>query len=148
MLAITSFSGEYRWLSNFYPVEIEFEGLIYPSIEHAYQAAKTDIQELREAIKNLQKPGDAKKAGKFLLQRECFKDNNFKVSLMAELCLKKFQNDKLAAKLIATKEARLIEGNYWHDNFWGVCECKKCGNSGLNHLGNIISMIRAKLIIE
>ena len=37
---IREFRGEFSWLSNFYPVQIEYEGLTYPSVEHAYQAGK------------------------------------------------------------------------------------------------------------
>jgi hypothetical protein len=36
-----SFHNEYRFLSNFYPAEVSFEGLVFPTVEHAYVAAKT-----------------------------------------------------------------------------------------------------------
>lgn len=39
--SITSFKDKYRWLSNFWPAQIEFEGIKYPSVEHAYVASKT-----------------------------------------------------------------------------------------------------------
>jgi len=42
MEAITSFQGEYRFLSNFWPCHIVRDGLVYPSLEHAYAASKTD----------------------------------------------------------------------------------------------------------
>ncbi len=38
---IGPFRGEYRFLSNFHPASIVYEGHTYPSVEHAYQAAKT-----------------------------------------------------------------------------------------------------------
>lgn len=38
---IDKFDGEYDFLSNFYPCDIKFEGLLYNSNEAAYQAAKT-----------------------------------------------------------------------------------------------------------
>src|SRR4051812_21328901 len=38
---IAEFQGEYRFLSNFWPATVEFEGIRYPTAEHAYQAAKT-----------------------------------------------------------------------------------------------------------
>ena len=40
MTWIKGFQGEYRFLSNFYPCQIEFEGLTYFSSEAAYQAQK------------------------------------------------------------------------------------------------------------
>src|SRR5690606_503406 len=37
---IKGFFADYRFLSNFYRSECEYQGEIYPSSEHAYQAAK------------------------------------------------------------------------------------------------------------
>ncbi|MEN9552051.1 MAG: hypothetical protein RI935_428 [Candidatus Parcubacteria bacterium] len=37
---IGGFFGEYRPLSNMWPCQVVFEGVIYPSSENAYQAAK------------------------------------------------------------------------------------------------------------
>ena len=39
---ILSFHGEHRWLSNFWPAKVSLDGVVYPSVEHAYQAAKTE----------------------------------------------------------------------------------------------------------
>ena len=48
---IGEFQGEYRFLSNFWPAPVEFEGITYPSVEHAYQSAKTmDMAERRDAL--------------------------------------------------------------------------------------------------
>ena len=38
---INEFQGDYRFLSNFHPAEVEMDGIKYPSVEHAYQAAKS-----------------------------------------------------------------------------------------------------------
>jgi predicted NAD-dependent protein-ADP-ribosyltransferase YbiA (DUF1768 family) len=46
-LVIKEFRGDYRFLSNFYPVSITFEGQTFPSVECAYQAAKTTDMSLR-----------------------------------------------------------------------------------------------------
>lgn len=40
MSKISDFRGEYRWLSNFHQVEVELDGLCFPSTEHAYQSCK------------------------------------------------------------------------------------------------------------
>ena len=39
---IRGFFGPYRWLSNFHPCRVWFEGTWYPSSENAFQAAKCD----------------------------------------------------------------------------------------------------------
>ena len=45
-------------------------------------------------------------------------------------------------KLLATGEEELIEGNYWHDTCWGVCNCAKCGDKGENRLGKLLMEVR------
>jgi len=49
---IGSFTGKYSYLSNFYLAEIEMDGELYPSTEHAFQAAKTSDPNSRSAIRN------------------------------------------------------------------------------------------------
>jgi predicted NAD-dependent protein-ADP-ribosyltransferase YbiA (DUF1768 family) len=52
----------------------------------------------------------------------------------------KFKNEELAQLLIDTDDHELIEGNWWHDYFWGVCNGK-----GENHLGKILMDVREEL---
>src|SRR5580700_817432 len=66
---IDSFEGEYRFLSNFYPCEVKFEGIIYPSAEHAYQSAKTLDMTERRRIAAIPTPAAAKAAGRALRYR-------------------------------------------------------------------------------
>ena len=49
---ITSFAGEYSFLSNFYPCAITLDGDDYPTVEHAFQAAKTDDPAQRRSIRD------------------------------------------------------------------------------------------------
>jgi predicted NAD-dependent protein-ADP-ribosyltransferase YbiA (DUF1768 family) len=51
----------------------------------------------------------------------------------------------LAEKLLATGEEILVEGNTWHDNFWGRCSCRNCRGKGVNHLGQLLMERRAAL---
>jgi predicted NAD-dependent protein-ADP-ribosyltransferase YbiA (DUF1768 family) len=62
---------------------------------------------------------------------------------MKQLLKLKFNNPDLQQKLIATYPEELIEGNYWHDTYWGVCE-----GVGENHLGKLLMEIRNELYIE
>jgi len=50
---INEFQGQYRFLSNFWflPNGIEYEGKIYKTVEHAYQAAKFTDKKIREEIR-------------------------------------------------------------------------------------------------
>ena len=49
MCVINRFDGEFAFLSNFWECEVEFDGIVFPSVEHAYQAAKT--HEVREQLR-------------------------------------------------------------------------------------------------
>ena len=64
---------------------------------------------------------------------------------MREVVICKFmQNPDLMKKLLATGDAKLVEGNTWHDNYWGICRCgsrDKCG-TGSNMLGKILMQVR------
>ena len=58
---------------------------------------------------------------------------------MYDILKKKFSDDDLKARLLLTGDKKLIEGNKWHDNFWGNCTCKKCENvEGKNMLVNCL----------
>ena len=60
---ILGFRETYKFLSNFTPCIVEFEGITYPSVEHAYQAAKTFDNAERFKIKELKSGFDAKQFG-------------------------------------------------------------------------------------
>lgn len=57
------------------------------------------------------------------------------------------QNKNLKEKLLATKDAILIEDTTgWHDNIWGDCNCVRCKNKkGENLLGKALMEIRDEL---
>lgn len=129
-LRITSFDGQYRWLSNFSPSLVVLDGVVYPTVEHAYQAAKTHPS-LREPFK-YGTPGQAKRLGQRVTMRTDWEQ--VKVAVMRELIQKKFlPHTMLGDKLLATGNAELIEGNTWGDRFWGVC-----GGVGMNKLGILL----------
>jgi ribA/ribD-fused uncharacterized protein len=135
---IDSFCGQYAFLSNFYPCEVEFDGVTYSSSEHAYQAAKTiDLNE-REAIRNLQTPGQAKRAGQKVKMRPDWR--NWKTYFMRQILESKFSNPEMREKLLSTGDEELVEGNNWNDTYWGVCDGK-----GKNNLGRILMSIRDDL---
>jgi len=142
---INRFVGVHRFLSNFWLVPIEFEGAIYSSVEHAYQAAKTISQEERIPFwKEYMTPGKAKRRAKTLTLRGDWRE--IKIDIMHQLVCEKFQMSYLRKELIGTGDQELVEGNTWHDNFWGDCFCKDCHSiQGLNHLGRILMAVRDKI---
>jgi N-glycosidase YbiA len=133
---IDSFQGEYRFLSNFWPAVVRFDGMTYPTVEHAYQAAKTMDMKERLRISELATPGLAKKAGKKVKMRSDWGDE-VKIIFMRLFLTLKFQDPKLRKKLLQTGTEKLVEGNTWGDTFWGVCDGK-----GKNHLGKLLMEVR------
>ena len=128
---IDDFVGEFDFLSNFYPVNIRYDGMTYPSTEHAYQAHKTLDKELRKKIRDAPNAGSAKRLGRKIALRPGW--DGMKLEIMRELVHIKFQDPTLREKLLATGRAQLIEGNSWKDRFWGVYEGK-----GKNWLGRLL----------
>lgn len=138
--AIRAFSGEYRWLSNFWPVNIEVNHLVFPSTEHAYQASKTNVMEEKfwfvgQAGFETLTAGQAKRKGARVTMRDDWEI--VKVKVMTELTWIKYRNKELREKLLATGNRQIVEGNTWGDKFWGVCD-----GDGKNHLGRILMETR------
>lgn len=138
---ITSFSGDYRFLSNFWDSIVTLDGVTYPSVECAYQAAKTLDLTARIPFQTYT-AAQAKRNGKLVVMREDW--NDVKLSIMTDLVTQKFTNHpELSRLLLATNGCQLIEGNTWNDVYWGVCR-----GVGSNHLGRILMRIRDLLSIE
>lgn len=144
---INKFKGDYVWLSNFYPVPVKLDGLIFPTLEHGYQAGKTLSSQIRERIRLLPTPAAAKvfgkRIGKSIPYRPAWSET-FKVALMRYLLWQKFTNPNLRQRLISTGDEELVEGGNWHDRFFGRCYCKTCLGVGDNWLGRLLMEIRAE----
>lgn len=134
---INSFTGKYRFLSNFYGAPVEINDWLFMTSEHAYQAAKSlDPIVWRSVQKDCLTPGQAKRYGSKINLRPDW--NQVKLGIMTEIVEVKFeQNPHLMMQLIDTEDQELIEGNVWGDTYWGVCNGK-----GENHLGKILMQIR------
>ena len=144
MNAITEFRGEFRFLSNFYSCSVNFQGKLYKTVEHAYQASKTDDSSSRDFISKLPTPGKAKQYGKCLVPSDEW--HLGKLALMEQLVTQKFENPFLRPALLATDGFDLVEENTWHDNWWGSCQCQKCDKEvKYNHLGKILMKVRENI---
>lgn len=135
---ISSFSGAYEFLSNFYPCKICLYNREYPTAEHAFQAMKCVYELDRERIAACPTPADAKHLGKQIKMRADW--NKIRVDVMHGILVQKFSHTELAAKLLATGDEELVEGNTWHDTFWGVCD-----GVGENMLGKLLMKVRNEL---
>lgn len=141
---IAEFQNEFRFLSNFHPCRIDWEGITYPSVEHAYQASKTLDQKERRQIANLSTPGKAKRAGQKLEIRPDWEE--VKVPITESLVRQKFtRHSSLKRLLLATGNQEIQEGNTWNDTFWGV---SLPTGEGRNELGEILMRVRRELRIS
>lgn len=141
---IDSFDGDNDFLSNFFLSSIRIEGFPYRSVEHAFQAAKTMDEEQRRWVAAAPTCGEAKRRGRRVPLRPNWDAD--RVGVM-RVCLEaKFKHPTLRAKLLATGDAELVEGNTWHDNVWGDCRCGRaaCRATGQNLLGNLLMEVRAE----
>lgn len=133
---IERFNGPYEWLSNFAHSPVLMDGVIYPSVENAYQAAKFPKSERRKfetCAPNIAKRYGKAKSATPLGEKE-------RLELMEFLSAQKYSQYRYKTLLLGTGDAELIEGNWWNDTFWGVCN-----GMGTNHLGKIIMKIRERL---
>lgn len=139
---ICGFFGPFRFLSNFYVSKtgVWFEEMYFPTVEHAYQAAKWPVY-FRYQFLDLS-PGQAKKLGKEAPDFNAKKWNKQKVVIMASLIWQKFDRDrKLGDMLLMTEGCHLEERNSWGDVFWGTNQ----DGEGENHLGKILMDVRDRL---
>lgn len=145
-MRIGKFNGEYEFLSNFSAsdlIEIAEDGTVitYPTVEHAFQAAKSLDIKTRVRISKETTPRNAKRAGKkngYVVLRPDWEA--VKEDVMLRLLRQKFYNRELRDKLLATGEAELVEGNYWGDDYWGVCTKR-----GKNRLGVLLMQVRDEI---
>lgn len=140
---IDSFRGINRFLSNFYWCEVLYKGHVYATAEHAFQAAKCERPEEAAMIRGLKTAKLAKIRGKRVkLISDWEKTKN---NIMYEILTQKFKNPSLKQMLLDTKSSKLIEGNKWHDCYWGVCGCKRCNGKGENVLGETLMRVRREI---
>jgi ribA/ribD-fused uncharacterized protein len=138
---IDRFFGKYRFLSNFFPAKVFLDGIEFPSVEHAYQAAKNFDTNRRLMFVNLTS-AEAKREGQKTVKRPDWEE--VKYGIMLNLVREKFtRNSDLKDKLLGTGSAELIEGNTFGDRVWGICK-----GVGKNLLGKILMQVREELNVS
>jgi ribA/ribD-fused uncharacterized protein len=135
---IAGFVADYRWLSNYFPCRVEWEGRVYGSSEAAYHSGKYPAAD-RDVFTRLE-ADPARKLSRVKPYDTAAWELR-KVRTMREIIWAKFsQNPDLAQKLLATGDRYLEETNWWGEKIWGVYE-----GEGQNLLGIILMETRARL---
>lgn len=135
----------YGAFSNLFKREIEFEGVIYPTAEHAYQAGKARKPEVREWLMAAPTPSLLAMAAHGLYVWDIAPDwSKVKFDRMKRILVAKYsQHDDLRELLLSTGTATLIE-TATVDNavnrLWGQVNGK-----GQNKLGELLMEVRGEL---
>ena len=145
MEKIDSFTGEYAFMSNFSYSPMKFADITVPTAEHAFQMMKTTDRNMREFVAMAPTASQAKSRGRGVKIRGDWEQIKF--SVMYQIQTAKYrQNPHLRTALLATGDAELAAGTWWHDNTWGDCKGERCRDiEGYNMLGNILMKVRERL---
>jgi N-glycosidase YbiA len=146
----------FGFLWHFWPSVITLEDEIWPTVEHYYQAHKSDSHAYRAAVRAAVTPAQAKrlaanphasgKAGRHSWFRANGKEpradwNEVKLDIMRSADWAKFsQNPDLAELLLGTGDATLIEDSP-SEPFWGIGP----QGTGENWAGRVLMEVRERL---
>lgn len=131
---------QYSFLSNFYDAPVMYDGLTFKNAEAAFQAQKCMTAEEKAKFTEYS-PGKSKGIGRRVQLRPDWE--RVKYGIMEGVVRAKFtQRQDLAARLLATGDKVLVEGNRWGDTCWGV---DVRTGQGENHLGKILMKVREEL---
>lgn len=136
--SITNFKGKNNFLSNFYYSPVYYNGIRFSTVEHAFQAAKSNDVKTQKLFAIIPTPKEAKQFGKTITLREDWE--TVKVSIMKDLLKQKFSKSPLREMLLQTNGIELVEGNTHGDTYWGVVN-----GIGKNTLGKLLMEVRSEL---
>jgi len=134
---IIKFYGRKHPLSNFYEAPFRIGSFIFPTVEHFYQAMKSEDMYERLDIIMADTPAEAKKLGRSIRSfREGWPSR--RNAYMWKALKEKFsQNDKLKEYLLGTGDAFLVE-NSPYDDYWG----RGRNWDGKNRMGEMLMKLR------
>lgn len=136
------YEQEFYVLSNFSAFQIEWNGLLFPTSEHAYHWEKFPNNPLcRDAILKSASAHDALviATNNKHLRRPDWDD--VKVGIMLEILRAKVQQHAyVEKKLLQTGDRELVE-NSWRDDFWGWGP----NRDGKNTLGKLWMLVREEV---
>jgi len=131
--------GDVDWMRNDYLSNITVGKWTFPSVEHAYQAAKFKDGSVKDEIAEADDVRAARKIGR---NRDGMRDDwdTHRSTIMESLVRQKFTNDAiLSDRLAKTGSADIVMEGY--DEYWGT------GRTGYgeNTLGTILETVRSEI---
>jgi ribA/ribD-fused uncharacterized protein len=141
-MTINFYTPDFFVFNNFSAHAIEYEGELYPTSEHAYQAAKCTDPNGRKAIRDARSPLQAK-----TLSNGTYRDarnpdwDQKKVAVLEEILRAKIaQHPEAREALRASGREDIVEDSPT-DYFWG----EGADGTGLNMLGKLWMKLRDEL---
>ncbi len=137
----------YIYLSPYTAHAIEIDGVVYPTIEHAYQCQRYTDSKIIEEIRNAHSPVKAwEVSSKYKsLQIPEFKSEEYKLEVMKNLMrLKAQQHEDVRQALIDSGELKIVKHIVTYppgDGFWDDGE----DGDGFNHTGRLWMEIRQEI---
>lgn len=143
MTTIENFHDSHYFLSNFYIAPMKIDGKSFQTNEHFFQASKASDEAMFELVRLAKTAAQTKKLGREIPMRKNWE--NIKNEVMLKGLRAKFALPEMRALLLETGDATLIEGNNWHDRYWGRCDCAQHGGAGENWLGRLLMQVREEI---
>lgn len=131
---------EFYVFDNFTSFQVEYDGYLYPTSEHAYQAAmfKGVAEDIVEKVKKSRSAHDAQKIAMENISRQIPNWKSKQKEVMKDILRCKVnQHPYVLKKLLASGNREIIEDS-WRDSEWGWGENK----DGQNLLGTIWMELR------
>jgi ribA/ribD-fused uncharacterized protein len=150
-----SFYTEQDPFSNVYTIPVEFQGVVYPTSEHAYQCAKFvvpgsdenwDIIELLLATSDITELKAIVAANRHRFRQGW--DVRMKLEVMTKIVMAKMsQHEWIAQQLLNTGNEYLFEDTPADspDDEWGVVTVGTNLVEGSNYMGRILMNVRRRL---
>lgn len=142
MEKITDFSNQYSFLNNDHICLVHYDGLLYASVTHAFQAARTlsestreqiskihDIETMYELVENIEDPPEW---------------NKNRVRIMEILIRDKFRRNHILRQRLSETGTAQLQNSYQESSpsnlFWGTIN-----DRGDNTIGKILMKVRSDI---
>lgn len=138
---IKGFTGQYRFLSNFYDCSYTDGRHTFFCSEQGYMFEKSQDPKYRALILKCTSASECKKRGRNAKLLRNWDERLRYVAMLKHLRLK-FAVPEMRELLLATGNRYLEETNYHYDVHWGV---SAQSGEGQNHLGRLLMCVREEI---
>lgn len=152
MIKFTKVALPYGWLGNMSRFAVTYDGVVWPTTEHLFQAMRFAAgNSIREQIRATKSPMAAKMLAKSNVEEMIIAPRSKEdLDLMRQcLRLKVEQHPQLKGWLLETKDEPIVEDATKRPNesglFWGLCLMADGEWHGLNWLGTLWMELRTEI---